>query len=119
MSNTFNNNLHGASIGNFANEVKDNASQQANQYIYQSEEKQTLAQAAEEIQNLLKILETTNITATQAEKQAFVSTAIAPEKRNRVVRALEAGGEKALEEFLKNPYVNVGMAIVKEWRKEE
>ncbi|NJL64132.1 MAG: hypothetical protein HC903_22730 [Methylacidiphilales bacterium] len=87
--------------------------------MYQSEEKQTLAQAAEEIQNLLKILEENNPTATQAEKQTFVNTAIAPEKRNKIVRALEAGGEKALEEFLKNPYVNVGMAIVKEWQKVE
>ncbi len=116
MSNTFNNNLNRSNISNFANQVNDNASQQFNQ---KSEETQTLAQAAEEIQNLLKALEKTNPTANQAEREAFVNTAIHQDKKNKIIRALKAGGEKALEEFLKNPYVNVGMAIVKEWQEVE
>jgi len=119
VSETFNNDLREAKVANFANKVQDNARQQANQYIYESEQKQTLAEAVAEIQNLLKILEKTNPTATEVEKKAFVTSAIPPERRNRIVRALEAGGEKALEEFLKNPYVNVAVAVIQEWQKAE
>ena len=119
VSESFNNDLREANVANFANKVQDHACQQANQYIYESEQQQTLAEAVEEIQNLLKVLEKTNPTATEAEKKAFVTSAIPPERRSRIVRALEAGGEKALEEFLKNPYVNVAVAVIKEWQKAE
>ncbi|WP_017317449.1 type 2 periplasmic-binding domain-containing protein [Mastigocladopsis repens] len=78
---------------------------------------QDLAQAAARIQELLKQLEKTNPTATQEDKQAFINLAIPQEEKSRVVRALQAGGEKALEKFLNNPYVDVTMAIVKEWQK--
>lgn len=119
MSETFNNDLREAKVVNFANKVQDNARQQANQYNYAPEQKQTLAEAAAEIQQLLEQLEKTNPTATQVDKQAFVTAAMAPEHRSRIVRALEAGGEKALSEFLKNPYINVAVAIIKEWQKAE
>ncbi len=78
---------------------------------------QDLAKAAESIQQLLKQLEATNPTATQEDKQAFVTAAIPQEEKSRILRALQAGGEKALEKFLNNPYVDVTMAIVKEWQK--
>lgn len=78
---------------------------------------QDLAQAAAKIQELLKQLEKTNPTATQEDKQAFINLAIPQEEKSRIVRALQAGGEKALEKFLNNPYVDVTMAIVKEWQK--
>lgn len=87
----------------------------ANMHNYASE--QDLAQAAAKIQALLKQLEVTNPTATQKEKQAFVDLAIPQQEKTRVVRALKAGGEKALEKFLNNPYVDVALAIVKEWQK--
>ena len=119
MSETFNNDLHEAKVANFANKVQDNARQQANQHNYAGEQKQTLAKAAEEIQNLLKVLEKTNPAATQADKHAFVTAAIAPPTKERIVRALQAGGEKALEEFLKNPYVNVVAATIKEWQQAQ
>lgn len=119
VSESFNNDLREAKVANFANKVQDNARQQANQYNYAPEQKQTLAEAAAEIQQLLEQLEKTNPTATQVDKQAFVTAAMAPEHRSRIVRALEAGGEKALEEFLKNPYINVAVAIIKEWQKAE
>ena len=117
VSENYNNDMKDANIGNFANKVQDNARQQANQNIYESEQRETLAEAAEDIQNLLKVLEENNPTATEIEKKNFVTSSIPPERRSRIVKALEAGGEKALQEFLKNPYVNVVVAIVKEWRK--
>lgn len=118
-SETFNNNLHGANIANFANKVSDNARQQANQHIHLSEQKKTLAEAAGEIQQLLKQLEKTNPIATEAEKVAYVNDETTRSFKRRVVGALQAGSEAAIEEFLGNPYVNVGKAIVKGWMKPE
>ncbi len=90
-----------------------------NSFVQQSEEKQTLADAAKEIQQLLKQLEQTNPTATDAEKIAHVNDETTPSFQRRAVGALQAGGEAAIEEFLDNPYVNVGKAIVKGWMKPE
>jgi uncharacterized protein YjbI with pentapeptide repeats len=109
----------GSNFGNFVDTAQDGSRQQSIQHNYAPEQRQTLADAAAEIQRLLKQLEESNPTATETEKKAFVTAAIAPEHRSRVVRALQAGGEKALEEFLKNPYVNVATAIIKEWQKAE
>jgi hypothetical protein len=46
MTENYTNNLQGANVANMANTVKDNARQQANQHIHLSEEKRTLAEAA-------------------------------------------------------------------------
>lgn len=87
--------------------------------IETSAERQTLAQAAAEIQQLLKQLEQTNPTATEGEQIAYVNDETTPSFKRRVVGALTAGGETAIEEFLDNPYVNIGKAIVKGWIKPE
>ena len=86
------------------------------QHNYSSPEKQTLAEAAAEIQKLLKQLESNNPAATDAEKTAFVTASIPPNNRQRFVGALQAGGKEALKELLDNPYVNVGVAIVEGWQ---
>jgi uncharacterized protein YjbI with pentapeptide repeats len=109
--------LRHANIGNMADTVKDNARQQTNQYNYESPEKQSLAEAAIEIQRLLKVLEASNPTATEADQKAFVSAGVSPTMKQRAVGALQSGGKAALEEFLDNPYVNVGVAIVEGWRE--
>jgi hypothetical protein len=90
-----------------------------NNTFFQSEQKQTLAGAAAEIQQLLQRLETTNATATEHEKITYVNDETTPSFKRRVVGALQAGGEAAIEEFLDNPYINVGKAIVKGWIKPE
>ncbi len=90
-----------------------------NTKFYHFEEKQTLAEAAEEIQQLLKQLEETNPTATEDEKIAYVNIATAPSLKRRVVAALQAGGEAAIEEVLDNPYVNTVVAAVEGWAKPE
>lgn len=118
-STTFKNNLTGATIANFANQLSGNARQQANQYVKLTEQKQTLAEAAEEIQKLLKQLEVSNPGATEHEKITHVNNETTPNFKSRVVGALQAGSEVAIEEFLDNPYVNVGKAIVKGWLKPE
>jgi len=102
-----------------AGAMGENARSDNNNFVQQSQQKQTLSDAAEEIQQLLKQLEKTNPTATEAEKIVYVNDETTPGFKRRVVGALQAGGEAAIEEFLKNPYVNVGKAIVKGWIKPE
>ncbi|NEQ37950.1 MAG: hypothetical protein F6K40_17445 [Okeania sp. SIO3I5] len=83
---------------------------------YTLEQKQTLAEAAEEIQQLLKQLESNNPAATDEEKVAFVSASIPPSNRQRFVGALQAGGKELFKGLLDNLYVNVGVAIVEGWQ---
>jgi len=61
-------------------------------------------------------LEVNNPTATEAEQKAFVTAAVAPTRRARVLTALQAGGKEALKEFLDNPYLNVAIAIIEGWK---
>jgi uncharacterized protein YjbI with pentapeptide repeats len=118
-SDTFNTDLRGANVANFANKVQDNARQQTNQNIYTVSEKQSLAEAAAEIQKLLKILEQSNPYATEADQQAFVSAAIAPTLKQRAVNAIQSGGKIAIAEFLDNPYLNVAIAIIEGWQNND
>ncbi|XWK89726.1 MAG: hypothetical protein U7127_06580 [Phormidium sp.] len=89
------------------------------QKIYNSQERQNLAEAAKEIQQLLKQLEQSNPTATDAEKISYVNDKTTPEFKRRAFSALQAGSEVAIEEFLDNPYVNIGKAIIKGWMKPD
>lgn len=115
-SNIFNNDLREANVGNFANQVKDSARQKSKQYNYESPEKQTLAEAAEEIQHLLKQLEETNPTAPEIDQIAYVNAATKSELKQRAISALKAGGESAIDEFLiENKYLKVCKAVVKAW----
>ncbi|MFB2922531.1 MULTISPECIES: hypothetical protein [Aerosakkonema] len=91
----------------------------ANQHIHLSEQKKTLEEAASEIQKLLKQLEKTNPTATQSEQIAYVNDETTPSFKRRVVGALQAGGETAIEEFLDNSYFNTIKATIKGWLKPE
>ncbi|MEL7313911.1 MAG: hypothetical protein AAFN08_03050 [Cyanobacteria bacterium J06559_3] len=91
-------------VGGFAETVKGNQTG-GTQHNYAATEKQDLADAAWEIQQLLKQLEETNPTATEAEQKAFVTAAIPPTLRQRAVGALQSGGRAAVEELLDNPYV--------------
>ncbi|MGK7920895.1 MAG: hypothetical protein AB4080_12905 [Trichodesmium sp.] len=110
---TINNQLQGATIGNFANKVNDHARQQANQF---NNINQTLAEIAYEIQRLLKQLEETNPSATEPEQVVYVNLATTPALKQRAIAALKEGGETAVEEFfLENKYLKVGKAIIKGW----
>ena len=119
-SNTFNNDLQGAKIANFANQVNDNARQQANQYNYASPEKQTLAEAAAEIQRLLQQLEETNPSASETEQIAYVNLATKPDLKQRAIAAVKAGSDIAIDEFLlENKYLKVTKAIIQAWLQPE
>ncbi|MGB3512203.1 MAG: hypothetical protein WBA93_23795, partial [Microcoleaceae cyanobacterium] len=119
--------MSGASINNLVDQEQDGTigvvgtAESGSQVVgkqnnYGSQEKQTLAEAAAEIQKLLKQLESNNPDATDAEKEAFVTASIPQNNRQRVLAALQAGGKEALKELLDNPYVNIGVAIVEGWQ---
>jgi hypothetical protein len=81
-----------------------------------SEPKQTLAEAAEEIQELLEQLEKTNPQATEPQQVAYIDIAANPDLKQRAVAALKEGGETAIDEFfLENKYLKVVKAVVKGW----
>jgi len=118
MSENYTNNLQRANIANMANIVKDLARQQANQHIHLSEQKRTLAEAANEIQQLIQQLEQTNPTATEAEKVSHINDETTPSFKRRVSSALQASGETAIDEFiLENKYLKVVKAAIKGWAK--
>ena len=104
--------------GGFAETVQGNQVG-GTQYNYDSGEKQDLAEAAAEIQRLLKQLEANNPTATEAEQKAFVSAAIPATLKQRAVSALKSGGKTALAELLDNAYVNVALAVIEGWQDAE
>ena len=101
---------------NFNAPVYGNAQNiEGNQNIYASEKQQTLAQAAEEIQNLLKQLDKTNPTATEAQQIEHLNDETTPKFKRKVVAALKAAGDTAIDEFLDNSYVKVGKAAIMGW----
>ena len=81
-----------------------------------SERKQTLAEAAVEIQQLLMQLEKSNPTATEAEKVAYVNDETPPALKSRVASALKAGSISAVDTLVDNsPFSNFAKAIVEGW----
>ncbi|PHV61591.1 hypothetical protein [Cyanobacterium aponinum] len=82
----------------------------------QSEPKQALASATEEIQKLLRQLELINPSATQSEMITYVNDETTPSLKRRTSSALKACGEAFIDEFvLENKFLKVIKAIVKGW----
>ena len=79
-------------------------------------QKQTLAEAAMEIQKLLEQLKETHPTATEAEQKAFVTAAIPRKRQELFLSALQAGWKEGMREFLDHSYLKVGIAILEEWK---
>jgi len=78
------------------------------------ERKQTLAEAAVEIQQLLMQLEKSNPTATEEEKVAYVNDETPPALKSRVASALKAGSISAVDTLVDNsPFSNFAKAFVK------
>ena len=77
-----------------------------------SEQRQSLDEAAKEIQQLLNQLSQTYPTTTVAEKSAVATKAIEeiekkPDVKEKVLKALKAGGVAALMELTNNPVVKI------------
>ena len=105
---------------NFYAPVYGNAQNvEGNQNIYASEQKQTLAEAADEIQKLLQQLKQNNPDATEEEQIKHLNDETTPSFKRKAFKALKAAGETAIEEFLDNPYVNVGKAAINGWMEPD
>ena len=106
--------VSGGQVGAFGDNARSD-----NNHFHQSMQNPSLAEAAAEIQKLLKQLEQTNPSATEAKKVAYLNDKTAPSFKDRMVSALQAGGETAIEEILDIPYVNVVKDAVKGWMNPE
>jgi hypothetical protein len=91
------------------------ASSDGNTFI-QSEQKQSLSEVAEEIQQLLKQLDQTNPTATDKEKVNYVNDETTPSFKRRAAAAFLAGSETAIDELiLENKAFKVVKSAIKGW----
>jgi hypothetical protein len=94
------------------------------QYNFSPEEKQNLAEAAQEIQDLLNQLSktysppnpTNNLKIATATLEAIEKN---PTLKLRVINALKVGGTEAIKELLDNPAVNILMASIEGFTSAE
>jgi hydroxymethylpyrimidine pyrophosphatase-like HAD family hydrolase len=117
------NNTFNSPIGTVQQGGQDNIST-VTQNFNTFEQKQNLAEAAAEIQQLLHQLEQNYPTKTTAEKMAVVSKAVDEIERNptlkaRVIGALKAGGTEAFKELVDNPLINILLASIEGWQEAE
>jgi internalin A len=107
------NDLRDANIANFANEVKDNARQQANQHNYAAT--QNLTQAAKEITELLNHISTTDTTNnnTLVVMKAIEAIEQNPTLRARIINAGKEAGWAALDAAVEHPAVKIVTAAIK------
>lgn len=122
----FNNNLQGAQFaGGLVNADTVTVGQiGGNITNYNPEQKQNLAQAAADIQQLLNQLSQTYPTTTTSEKMTVVAKAVDeiesnPTLKARVIGALKAGGTEAFKELIDHPVVNILLASIEGWQDAE
>ena len=92
-----------------------------NHYYASPEQKQSLAEAATEIQQLLNQLSQTYPTTTVPEQMVVATKVIEeiekkPQLKQRVIRALQSGGAEAFKELVDNPIINVLLAVLEGWK---
>jgi uncharacterized protein YjbI with pentapeptide repeats len=111
-----------ANIGNNIDTVRDNARVQSILNNYPPEQRQSLVEAAAEIQGLLGQLEQSYPTSTPLEKQAVVTEAIRriesnPTLKMRVIGALKKAGTEGIKELIDHPLINIFLAAVEGWEE--
>lgn len=110
--------IYGAVIGSQG----DNNQQTTNfKTINTSEEQQNIAEIASEIKILLQRLEQNNPSQTNSQKMMVVAKAVEEIEnnltlKNRVIKALKAGGIEVLKELINHPLVNIFMAAIDGWQ---
>jgi hypothetical protein len=120
--NNTHNDFREADVGNFANEMNDHASQQANLNITKGQEKE-IKQLASDIQTLLDHLSQDSQLETPQEKLQVTEKALNHIENNdklrpRVLKALQEGTLSALEKLLDHPAASFVTSAIKEWRKQ-
>ncbi|NEN98837.1 MAG: hypothetical protein F6K50_26035 [Moorea sp. SIO3I7] len=93
-------------------------------YYNSPEQKQNLAEAAAEIQQLLETLDKTYPTDTTTGKMEVATAAVEqietnPALSNRLLSALKAGGVSALEQLLNHPAASFFINALQDWQKTQ
>jgi uncharacterized protein YjbI with pentapeptide repeats len=91
---------------------------------YSTEQRQNLAEAAADIQQLLNQLSQTYPTVTTSQKMSVVAKAVDeiennPTLKARVIGALKSGGKEAFKELIDNPLINILLASIDGWQEAE
>lgn len=91
-----------------------------NNHYYNQNQKQNLAEAAAEIQQLLDQLSQNKETKTESEKLTMIAEVVDeiesnPPLKSRLVQALKAEGSEALRDMVSNPLINILIAAIKGW----
>ncbi|MBD1903477.1 pentapeptide repeat-containing protein [Trichocoleus sp. DQ-A3] len=112
----------GANIGSNVDTARDNARVQSILNNYAPEQRQSLLDAAAEIQQLLQQLEQSYPTNTPLERQAVVTEAIRhiesnPTLKARVIGALKKAGTEGIKELVDHPLINIFLAAVEGWQE--
>jgi internalin A len=110
----YSNDLKGANIGNFANEVNDSARQQANQHNYAAQP-QSLTDAAKEIQELLDQITATDQTnnSTLIAVKAIEAIEKNPTLKDRIINAGKEAGFAAIDAAVDHPAIKIVTAAIK------
>lgn len=92
----------------------------SNNHYYNQNQKQNLAEAAAEIQQLLDQLSQNKETKTESEKLTMIAEVVDeiesnPPLKSRLVQAIKAGGSEALKDMVSNPLINIFIATIKGW----
>lgn len=111
-----------ADVGNVVDTAQSGSQQIGKQYNYAPEQKQNLAEAASEIQQLLEQLSQSYPTNTMAGKMALAAEATQRIENNstlmhKTISALRAGGTAALEQVLSHPAASFVIAALDDWSK--
>lgn len=111
--------MRGSTFGNFADTLNEGGKQQNVQHIYAAE-KQDLAAATAEIQNLLNQLTESNPTSSTVTKES-VRREIQnnPTLKARLTNALKSGGLEALKIIFNHPLFSIPAETVKGWLEED
>lgn len=87
-------------------------------HSHDSQNKQSLAEAVDEIQHLLQQLEETNPSATEADRVTYLNIATEPDIKKRIIAASQEAGETAIDEFILNSkYLKIIKSAIKGWLK--
>lgn len=100
-----------APVGNVVDTAQSGSRVQSILHNYSSEQRQTLSEAAEEIQMLLKQL-SESYEITEVPMRAVERIKHNPQMRDRVISALKSGGKTALEELIDHPAVSIVLSAI-------
>jgi hypothetical protein len=114
------------SVGNVADTIQSGGKQQSIQHINTIEQKQNLAEAAAEIQQLIEQLSATYPTTTIAEKSVIATKAVEaleknPAQKAKIIKAVKVGGIAALKELVEpvmKPITNILFPILEALSEE-